>query len=122
VGTGANIIIPGFVIAGSGTEQLLVRGDGPVLSQFNVTGVLAKPTLQVINGSGSVIASNIGWGTASNASQIATDAAEVGAFALPTGSADCALTASLAPGAYTIQVAGANSTTGVALAEVYELP
>jgi outer membrane protein assembly factor BamB/subtilisin family serine protease len=122
VGTGANIIIPGFVIAGSGSEQLLVRGDGPALSQFGVTGVLAKPSLQVLNSSGSVIASNIGWSTASNASQIASYAAEVGAFSLTPGSADCALTANLTPGAYTIQVSGTNSTTGVALAEVYEIP
>ena len=63
VGTGGNIIIPGFVISGSGTDQLLVRADGPSLTQFGVSGVLAQPSLSVYNGAGTVIASNTGWGT-----------------------------------------------------------
>ncbi|MGA7725597.1 MAG: hypothetical protein WCA95_09950, partial [Opitutaceae bacterium] len=55
---------------------------------------------------------------------VATPAAfaQVGAFSLPSGSADCALVASLPPGTYTVQVAGVGNTTGVALVEVYELP
>jgi hypothetical protein len=55
---------------------------------------------------------------------VATPAAfaQVGAFSLASGSADCALVVSLPPGTYTVQVAGASNTTGVALVEVYELP
>jgi hypothetical protein len=122
VGTGANIIIPGFVIAGSGTEALLARADGPVLSEFGVGGVLAQPSLSVFNNSGTATASNTGWGTNSDPAQIASAAASVGAFALPSGSADSALIVNLTAGAYTMQVSGVNNTTGVALAEVYEVP
>ena len=57
VGTGANIIIPGFVIAGTGSEQLLARGDGPALTAFGVGGALAQPSLSVFDSSGNVIAS-----------------------------------------------------------------
>jgi hypothetical protein len=46
----------------------------------------------------------------------------VGAFALPAGSRDAALLATLPPGAYTAQVSGVGGTTGVALVEVYEVP
>jgi len=122
VGTGGNILIPGFVISGSGTEQLLVRADGPGLTQFGVGGVLAQTSLSVYNSSGTVIASNTGWGTSSNPALIASTAASVGAFAFASGSADSAQIVNLPAGAYTIQVSGANSTTGVALAEVYEVP
>jgi septal ring-binding cell division protein DamX len=122
VGTGANIIIPGFVISGSGTEQLLVRADGPGLTEFGVGGVLAEPSLSVFNNSGTVVATNTGWGTSSNPALIASTAASVGAFALTSGSADSAQIVNLSPGAYTIQVSGVNNTTGVALAEVYEVP
>ena len=122
VGTGGNILIPGFVIAGSGTDQLLVRADGPSLSQFGVTGVLAQPSLSVYNGAGTAIASNTGWGTSTNPALIASTASAVGAFALTSGSADSAQIVNLAAGAYTIQVFGVGSTTGVALAEVYEAP
>jgi len=122
VGTGGNILIPEFVIAGSGFEQLLVRGDGPGLAQFGVTGVLAQPSLSVLNSAGTVVASNTGWGTGSDPSQIASIASEVGAFSLTSGSADSAQVVNLAAGAYTIQISGVNNTTGVALAEIYEAP
>ena len=122
VGTGANILIPGFVISGSGTETLLIRADGPGLTQFGVTGVLAQPSLSVTNQStGSTIATNTAWGTNANAAQIASVASQVGAFALTSDSADCAVIVNLPAGAYTVQVSGVNNTTGVALAEVYEV-
>jgi hypothetical protein len=121
VGTGGNILIPGFVISGSGTETLLIRADGPALTQFGVGGVLAQPSLSVFNSAGTSIASNTGWGTNANPALIASTAATVGAFALTSGSADCALIASLPAGAYTVQISGVNKTTGVALAEVYEV-
>jgi hypothetical protein len=120
VGTGANIIIPGFVISGSGTEKLLIRADGPSLAQFGVSGALAQPSLGVLGGS-NVVASNIGWGTAANSAQIAVAAAAVPTFAFASGSADCAQIVDLAPGPYTAQVAGVSGTTGVSLAEVYEI-
>jgi hypothetical protein len=123
VGTDSNIMIAGFVISGSGTEQLLIRGDGPSLTQFNVTGVLAQPNLSVINqGSGATIASNTGWGTSPNPSLIASTGAVVGAYGYASGSADSAVVVNLAAGAYTAEISGVNSTAGVALAEVYEVP
>jgi hypothetical protein len=67
------------------------------------------------------VATNTGWGTGPNPSQIGSVGASVGAFALPSGSADSALILTLQPGNYTVQVAGANGTTGIALAEVYQV-
>ena len=45
-----------------------------------------------------------------------------GAFPLQATSGDAAILATLPPGAYTAQVVGANSTTGIALVEVYNVP
>jgi hypothetical protein len=47
--------------------------------------------------------------------------AKVGAFPLAAGSSDSAIVATLPPGTYTAQVAGANGSTGVALVEIFEL-
>ena len=122
VGTGGNILIPGFVIGGSGTETLLIRADGPALTAFGVPGALAAPSLILTAQSdGHTITTNTGWGTNTNPAQIASVAASVGAFALTSGSADCAVIETLGPGAYTVQVSGVGGTTGVALAEVYEV-
>ncbi len=121
VGTGADILIPGIYISGTGSEELLVRADGPSLAQYGVTGILTKPTLSVFNSVGTLIATNTGWSTGSNAAQIPSITSSVGAFPLAAGSADCALIVNLQPGSYTVQVSGVGGTTGVALAEVYEV-
>jgi hypothetical protein len=46
---------------------------------------------------------------------------QVGAFALPSTSADSAVLVTLSAGAYTVQVSGVNGTTGNALVEIYEV-
>jgi hypothetical protein len=45
----------------------------------------------------------------------------VGAFALPSGSADCALLLTLQPGNYTATVSGVGGTSGIALVEAYQV-
>jgi hypothetical protein len=132
VGTGGQILIGGFVVSGNTPETVVIRGVGPALSQFGVTGSLATPQLTLLDSAGKTIASNIGWGNASGLGsstvqatiQTATAAnfASVGAFALPAGSADSAMVAVLPPGAYTAEVSGLGGTTGVSLVEVYQLP
>jgi hypothetical protein len=122
VGTGSSVEIAGLVIQGPAPAQVLIRAVGPTLSTFNVSGVLAKPTLTVVDASGNTVGTNTGWSTNSNAAAIAAETTKVGAFALPSGSADCALLVTLAPGAYTAIVSGVGGTTGVALVEAYQAP
>ena len=123
VGTASNIEIAGFVVAGppQATEQVLVRGAGPALSQFGVAGVLSQPSLALFDSAGNQIASNTGWASAPDLPQLDDAVAATGAFAFASGSADAALVADLAPGAYTVQVSGVNASEGVALAEVYDV-
>jgi CotH kinase protein/Lamin Tail Domain len=119
-----NVLIDGFVIAGpaNSQDQVLLRAAGPSLAQFGLAGsLLAQPSLSLYDSTGTLIATNTGWDTSTDAPEVANAALEAGAFAFPSGSADCALLENLAPGAYTLQVSGVNQTTGVALGEVYEL-
>ena len=119
VGTGANVLIVGFVIGGSTSKTVLVRASGPALIPFGVSGVLPDPQLQ-LNGPAGALGSNDAWG--GNA-QVAAAAATVGAFAWPNPSSnDSALLLTLPPGAYTAVASGASGDTGVALVEVYEVP
>jgi len=67
-----------------------------------------------------VVATNTGWGNNPEPSKLAQAAAQVGAFALPEGSADSALLTSLGPGDYTVELSGVGGSTGVGLIEVYE--
>jgi RHS repeat-associated protein len=120
VGTGANIMIPGFVLNGTGTKKVLVRAIGPTLSDFNVQGVLEDPQLGVFS-SQDEIASNDNWGDALNSADIAAAATQVGAFPLESTSGDAAALLDLDPGNYTVKVSGVGNTTGVALVEIYEV-
>ncbi|MGA2692925.1 MAG: hypothetical protein ABSF76_11215, partial [Opitutaceae bacterium] len=92
---------------------------GPALTQFGVSGALAKPQLALYDSGNNTLQANTGWGGGANLSQAFT---QVGAFSLPAGSADSAILVTLPPGAYTAEVSGVNSSTGVALAEIYEVP
>ncbi len=117
-GSGEAALISGFVIAGGGaTENLLLRGVGPGLVRFGTTGVLVDPAIALYDAEGRLLGTNDNW--VSSIGTISTAAASVGAFALDVGSKDAAVLATLPSGAYTIQVTGATSGTG--LLEIYEL-
>ena len=121
VGTGDSVLIPGFVISGTGSLKLLVRAVGPTLAALGVTGALADPTITLYRGA-TALATNDNWSSATNAVEISATAAAVGAFALPAGSRDAALVTTLPAGSYTAIVSGAGNTTGTALVELYVVP
>lgn len=116
----ADPLIAGFVVGPGNALPLLVRGVGPTLGAFGVPGVLADPTVTVVAAGGATVAANDNWGSASNATQLAASAQQLGAFALPNSSLDAALLPSLPSGAYTALVAGKGAVTGIALAEAYD--
>ncbi|MDB6093094.1 MAG: hypothetical protein JWM32_656 [Verrucomicrobia bacterium] len=116
VGTGADVLILGFVITGTGTKQLLIRGVGPALTAYGVAGALANPTLDLLDVAGATLAHNDDWDAA-----LAATFSRVGAFALEPGSKDAALVVALPPGIYSVRLSGFGGTTGEALAEVYEI-
>lgn len=122
VGQGGDVLIVGFVIGGSTPLRVLIRGVGPGLTSFGVDGVLADPKMELRTLGGDLVQTNDNWGAASNLSEIQAATAAVNAFALGTTSKDAVIVANLQPGAYTAVISGVNNTTGVALAEVYELP
>ena len=115
--TGDDVLVVGFVIDGNVPKQMLIRGVGPGLSQFNVQGVLADPVLRIYNTKQEIVAQNDDW----VAAVVSSVASQVGAFAISSNGRDAALLVTLVPGAYTVHVSGADGTSGMALAEVYEV-
>ncbi|MBL9212212.1 MAG: hypothetical protein JNL92_17260 [Opitutaceae bacterium] len=119
-GSGAQTLIVGFVVGGAGTngaKPLLVRGIGPALTGFGVGGALTDPKIELYNAGAAKLFENDNWNTAD-----AATFAGVGAFPLPAGSRDAALYQSTLPSAtYSAQVSGVGGTTGVALAEIYDV-
>jgi hypothetical protein len=122
VGPGAGLGIAGFVVRGEQPGRYLIRGVGPALAQFGLTGALADPVLTLTTSDGTLLATNRGWSANAHAADLAIAATQLGAFPLATASRDAALLVTLAPGAYTAQLTGATDTGGLALLEVYEVP
>jgi autotransporter-associated beta strand protein len=114
VDTGDNVMIGGLIA--SGTARVIVRALGPSVP---VTGALGDPTLELHDGSGTLVASNDNWKTRPDGS---SQQAEIEATNLPPhNDLEAALVRTLPPGNYTAVVRGQNNTTGVGLVEVYNL-
>jgi arylsulfatase A-like enzyme/predicted RecA/RadA family phage recombinase len=113
VGGTAGTPILGFYVAG-GDKRLVIRGVGPTLGAFGVTGTLADPIVELRQGQ-TLVQANDNW-LAGDAATIAAS----GAFALPNGSLDAALVLTLKPEAYTAQTRGANNGSGIALVEIFD--
>ena len=118
---GTGMLIGGLVIAGGVKKAVLLRAAGPTLANFGLHGVLAQPMLTLFK-DGAVAATATRWGEAANAAQISATAKTVSAFPFPESSADSAMLLQLEPGAYTLQVIGADGGSGVAMVEIYEIP
>jgi uncharacterized delta-60 repeat protein len=118
VGTGSGVLTAGFVIAGNNSKRVLIRAIGPALAGFGVSGAIPDPVLTVFSNN-LAIAQQQMWNSQSELGSTFTD---VGAFTLPTGSADSAVVMTLAPGDYTAVVVSASGAAGLALVEIYEVP
>jgi len=122
VGQDSSTLISGFVINSSVAKTVLIRGVGPTLAMFGVGDAVAQANITVFDGNGNVLAANDGYLNGPNSATVVMTAASVGAFPL-SDPGDSALLATLAPGAYTVQVAagGDGTASGSALLEVYDV-
>ena len=125
VGTGENILIAGFIVNGTVSRRVLIRGVGPTLRNFGLgaNAVLPDPQLKLLDTAGVTLATNDDWASGDNAAFIAAAATAAGAFPLVNGSKDASIIVMLAPGAYTAQLSGVGTTanTGIGLIEVYDV-
>ena len=114
VQTGDGVMIAGFIIEGTGSKTVLIRGLGPTLSGMGVAGALQDPVLALLSGQ-TVLQANDDW-------QDSPDAAAISGTGLaPPDLSEAAILATLGPGQYTAIVSGVGGTTGVGLVEVYDV-
>jgi len=115
VSSGDNILIGGFIIRGSERKTVVLRALGPSLRAFGVSGVLSDPVLSVYNASHTLIATNDNWQSDPHNADIQKNGLA------PANLVESATLQNLAPGAYTVTVRGANSSSGTGLVELYDL-
>lgn len=116
VANGANVLIGGFIITGNDPKKVIIRGLGPTIQ--GVSGILADPTLELHQGSATLIV-NDNWKTRSDGT---SQQSEVEATTIPpSNDLESAIVTTLSPGSYTAILAGKNGGTGVGLVEIYDL-
>jgi outer membrane protein assembly factor BamB len=120
VRAGGGTLIAGFVVSGN-SRTLLIRAVGPALAAFGIPGVLRDPKLRLFRET-DLEAENDEWSVAGGPERWRSLESAVGAFPLPVGGRDAALLVTLPPGAYTVQLSGADGLGGDALIEIYEVP
>ena len=113
VESGDNVLIGGL-ITNTGLTKVVVRAIGPSLGSFGINQPLLDPTLELYDGSGTVIATNDDWET-SQKSEIEE------AHLAPTVPSESAIFAVLRAGNYTAVVRGKNGATGIAVVEAYNV-
>jgi hypothetical protein len=115
VATGERVLIGGFIITGSDSKRIALRAMGPSLASAGLSGLLTDPLLELHAADGSLIATNDDWQTDAAASELTANGIA------PANSHEAGTVQTLAPGAYTAIVRGANNSTGIGLVEMYDL-
>jgi hypothetical protein len=107
-------MIGGFIITGSESKRVIIRGMGPSLTAVGVPNVISDPILNLFSPSGTPLAVNNNW---QDIQQV-----EIKATGLAPGNfREAAIIATLPPAAYTATLADANGSNGVGLIEIYDL-
>jgi hypothetical protein len=109
-------MIGGFIINGSASKPIIIRGMGPSLSNAGIPAntLLNDPVLELRTSDGSLIMANDNWKDSPQRPQIEGSVFE------PGDDREAVIVATLPPGAYTAVLTGKNQTTGVGLVEVYD--
>ena len=109
-----SVLIAGFIISGSESKKVVVRGIGPSLAKAGVSRPLADPTLELHGSDGSIITTNNDWRQTQQAELTASGLA-------PEDDREAAVLTTLAPGTYTVVIREASGSDGTGLVEVYDI-
>lgn len=105
-------VIAGFIIDGTKSKQVLIRGRGPTVDVPNPR--LSDPVIHLYRGA-TYVTTNDNWVDASNASDITATGKG------PSHNLEAAMLADLAPGAYTVILQSKNSVPGIGMVEVLDM-
>jgi hypothetical protein len=116
VQTGDNGLIAGFIVTGTDSKKVIIRGIGPSLQGVGAT--LSDPVLELHQGN-TTLATNDNWKTRPDGT---SQQAEVEATTIPPkNELESAIVTTLNPGTYTAILGGKDSGTGIGVVEVYDL-
>lgn len=111
---GGRSLVMGFIMQGTEPKQFVFRGLGPSLPNIFSYPLISNPRILLYDGSGNLVASNLGWRSLS-----ADDQNVLISNGLNPGSdADSALVATIAPGNYTVVM---DNGYGIGVIDAFDL-
>ena len=111
--TGDSALIGGFIVTGSESKKVIIRGMGPSLGGEGVPDPLQDPMLELHQQGGAIVV-NDNWKEAQQS--------EIEASGIPPGDdREAAIVATLPPGNHTAILTGKGGAIGGGLVEVYDL-
>ena len=120
-GSGDDVLVVGIVMRGGGARRFLIRGVGPGLTPFGVSGALSDPQMSLFMQS---VQTPLAMAGALNADPMAADldaaAKVVGGF--PLSPNDTAMIPRLVAGNYSVVLSSKTGGSGAAMIELYVLP
>ena len=117
VGVQENVLVTEFVVQGTASTDVLVRGLAPSLA--NTTGAMTDPFMELRDQNGTVLEFNDDWQQSARSSAIQSSGLA------PSNPKESAILRNLLPGMYSVVVRGVKNsagfpTTGLAVTEVYD--
>jgi len=106
-------MIGGFIITGTASKPVVLRGIGPSLLGQGLSDLLIDPVLELRGPNGTLIRRNDNWKDDQRSLIEGTPFQ-------PSDDRESVIVETLAPAAYTAILTGKNETTGVGLVEVYD--
>jgi uncharacterized delta-60 repeat protein len=113
VGPDEDVLIGGFIIAGTDSKRVILRALGPSVVLGDATAVLPDPVLE-LHGPDGTVTTNDNWRDFQEDEIVGTTLA-------PADDREAAIVATLIPGTYTAVVRGHDNESGVSLVELYDL-
>jgi hypothetical protein len=111
--------IAGFIIVGTQATSILVRGIGPSLTANGVPGALQDPVIELYKGN-TLLKTNDNWKVDDKTGN--SQQQEILNTGLPPADdRESAIAYLPEPGTYTVVLRSKNNTTGIGVAEIYEL-
>jgi len=107
-------MIGDFIVGPPHSPKVIVPALGASLAASGDTDVLYASTLELVDGNGALIASNVDYADTQQTEIAATGIA-------PSDPREAAIVWTVAPGNYTAIVTGKAGTIGVGLVEVYKI-
>ena len=115
VGSGARVMVAGFIVGAGPAKSVVLRGLGPSLADAGVANTLPDPVLELRDSSGNLIRANDDWESDPESAAVRDSGLA------PSRGNESALHVTLAPGSYTAVLTGFENGSGIALVEVYDL-